>query len=327
MQANICILRGKAYCELDQRNQAKSQWLEAFTVDPKCYEVKKKNYFQKYKFLKLTIFCSFFYRIFFGNAKAYELLNKNHMLHAEENIALLNSLPFGEGSVSGGNESTNETEEIIENFYRISIAKFDKNPSKYFDNLEKKYPKISENEKYKIKKAECFFYFNSFEKSYKITKELIEEDKFNFEEETILIFISSLVELGLKNELFLFSHKLVDFLPNSELTWYSVGAYYFSCKNHDKARSYFNKSTNFNSNFVPAWLAFGHSFAVDDEHDQAMAAYRAAFRMVSGLLFVFIKFLYKCAFIDSFFSQEPHARFMHWNGTDSCQKFLPRPTI
>ena len=34
-------------------------------------------------------------------------------------------------------------------------------------------------------------------------------------------------------------------------------------------------------NFVPAWMGYGHSFAMLDEHDQAMAAYRAGFRITS----------------------------------------------
>jgi anaphase-promoting complex subunit 6 len=34
--------------------------------------------------------------------------------------------------------------------------------------------------------------------------------------------------------------------------------------------------------YGPAWLAFGHSFASDNEHDQAMAAYFTASQLMKG---------------------------------------------
>jgi tetratricopeptide (TPR) repeat protein len=35
--------------------------------------------------------------------------------------------------------------------------------------------------------------------------------------------------------------------------------------------------------FAPAWVAFGHAFAAQDESDQAMSAYRTAARLFPGL--------------------------------------------
>jgi anaphase-promoting complex subunit 6 len=34
--------------------------------------------------------------------------------------------------------------------------------------------------------------------------------------------------------------------------------------------------------FGPAWLAYGHSFALENEHDQAMAAYFKARQLMKG---------------------------------------------
>ena len=42
-----------------------------------------------------------------------------------------------------------------------------------------------------------------------------------------------------------------------------------------------SKATVADPSFVPAWMGYGHSFAMLDEHDQAMAAYRAGFRITS----------------------------------------------
>ena len=36
---------------------------------------------------------------------------------------------------------------------------------------------------------------------------------------------------------------------------------------------YLSKATQLDRLFGPAWLAYGHSFALENEHDQAMAAY------------------------------------------------------
>ena len=51
------------------------------------------------------------------------------------------------------------------------------------------------------------------------------------------------------------------------------GCYYYSTGRQDPARRYLEKATKQDVMFGPAWLAYGHSFAVENEHDQAMAAY------------------------------------------------------
>jgi imidazoleglycerol phosphate synthase glutamine amidotransferase subunit HisH len=45
---------------------------------------------------------------------------------------------------------------------------------------------------------------------------------------------------------------------------------------------HFSKATTLDSNFTYAWLAFGHSFSMEKEHDQAMAAYCTAARLFPG---------------------------------------------
>ena len=43
-----------------------------------------------------------------------------------------------------------------------------------------------------------------------------------------------------------------------------------------------SKATSLDRVYGPAWLAFGHSFAVENEHDQAMAAYFTAAQLMKG---------------------------------------------
>lgn len=50
----------------------------------------------------------------------------------------------------------------------------------------------------------------------------------------------------------------------------------------DPARRYLAKATALDRLFGPAWLAYGHSFAVENEHDQAMAAYFKASQLMKG---------------------------------------------
>ena len=47
-----------------------------------------------------------------------------------------------------------------------------------------------------------------------------------------------------------------------------------------QARKFFVKATSIDPGFGAAWIAFGHTFAEKDEHEQALSAYRYA----SGLL-------------------------------------------
>jgi anaphase-promoting complex subunit 6 len=58
--------------------------------------------------------------------------------------------------------------------------------------------------------------------------------------------------------------------------------YAFVAGKSDPARRYLGKATTLNKLFSPAWLAYGHSFAAENEHDQAMAAYFKASQLMKG---------------------------------------------
>ena len=94
--------------------------------------------------------------------------------------------------------------------------------------------------------------------------------------------------------------SLVDLFPEWTVAWYSVGCYYYSIGRQDPARRYLEKATKQEPMFGPAWwvligqywpntdfwlverLVYGHSFAVENEHDQAMAAYYKALQVMPG---------------------------------------------
>lgn len=97
------------------------------------------------------------------------------------------------------------------------------------------------------------------------------------------VHISCLVELKKSNDLFLLAHRLIDIYPESAVSWFAVGCYYLTigCKS-DYARRFLGKATSLDKLFGPAWLAYGHSFAAENEHDQAMAAYFKAAQLMKG---------------------------------------------
>lgn len=45
-----------------------------------------------------------------------------------------------------------------------------------------------------------------------------------------------------------------------------------------------SKATTLERTYGPAWIAYGHSFAVESEHDQAMAAYFTAAQLMKGFV-------------------------------------------
>ncbi|XP_042316285.1 cell division cycle protein 16 homolog [Sceloporus undulatus] len=108
-------------------------------------------------------------------------------------------------------------------------------------------------------------------------------EKDPFHASCLPVHIGTLVELNKANELFYLSHKLVDLYPNNPVSWFAVGCYYLMVGHkNEHARRYLSKATTLERTYGPAWIAYGHSFAVESEHDQAMAAYFTAAQLMKG---------------------------------------------
>ena len=69
--------------------------------------------------------------------------------------------------------------------------------------------------------------------------------------------------------------------PERAVSWFAVACYYYCVRQFDTARRYFSKATSLEGALSQRGL-FGHSFAAQDESDQAMAAYRTAARLFPG---------------------------------------------
>ena len=105
----------------------------------------------------------------------------------------------------------------------------------------------------------------------------------------------------LHSKLFLLAHEMVESEPENPISWYAVGVWYLSHKNWVSARQYFrsvrpllimhpfiltriahSKTSLMDPRFGPAWIAFGHTFSNEGEHDHAVTAYSTAARMFPG---------------------------------------------
>ncbi|KAG9349579.1 hypothetical protein JZ751_028027 [Albula glossodonta] len=129
--------------------------------------------------------------------------------------------------------------------------------------------------------AERHYYNCDFKMCYKLTSMVMVKDPFHAN--CLPVHIGTLVELSKANELFYLSHKLVDLYPNSPVSWFAVGCYYLMVGHkNEHARRYLSKATTLERTYGPAWIAYGHSFAVESEHDQAMAAYFTAAQLMKG---------------------------------------------
>ena len=104
-----------------------------------------------------------------------------------------------------------------------------------------------------------------------------------YDVESLPAYLASAVDLKKSNDLYKIAHDLTALYPQHAISWYAVGCYYLVAKRFDDARRYFGKSTIADQAFAPAWIAFGHAFAMQDESDQAVAAYRTASRLFPGM--------------------------------------------
>lgn len=74
------------------------------------------------------------------------------------------------------------------------------------------------------------------------------------------------------------STSLYEQYPQSFITHHLFGMYYFLMKKFDLARKHFNKAIKLHKSSLHSWIMLGHSFAQQEESDQAMNIYRSCIR-------------------------------------------------
>ncbi|XP_043927047.1 cell division cycle protein 16 homolog [Protopterus annectens] len=236
----IYLLRGKIYDAMDNRALATYNYKEALKFDVYCFE-------------------------------AFDLLTSHHMLTAQEEKDLLESLPYSK-------QCAEEERDLLHFLYENKLKKYNK-PSETL--VPESVDGLQNNLDVVVSIAERHYYNCDFKMCYKLTSMIMDKDPFHAS--CLPVHIGTLVELNKANELFYLSHKLVDLYPCSPVSWFAVGCYYLMVGHkNEHARRYLSKATTLERTYGPAWIAYGHSFAVESEHDQAMAAYFTAAQLMKG---------------------------------------------
>lgn len=202
---------------------------------------------------------------------AFQALVQHQMLTAWEENELISSLPIAEQCRS------KDDEWLVRSLYESLLKKYHSVPPR---SIVQTHPRLKGNLDLRVAEAERHYYACSYTECFKITQEILEEDPYHMS--CLPIHIAGLVELKKTNALFYLAHDLVDIRPDLAVSWFAVGCYYFLKGKTDPARRYLGKATSLDRLFGPAWLAYGHSFAVENEHDQAMAAYFKASQLMKG---------------------------------------------
>ncbi|KAI1725039.1 tetratricopeptide repeat domain-containing protein [Ditylenchus destructor] len=130
--------------------------------------------------------------------------------------------------------------------------------------------------------------------AYKITSEIVHE--FGYYDRCFLVHVACLVDLSKISELYALGHSLVRLQPEREITWYTVGLYYYATAQFTTAKKFLNKCTLMNGGFGEGWLAYGHALFYAEEHEQAMNCYLRASRILEGhfepLLYIAVEYCF-----------------------------------
>lgn len=202
--------------------------------------------------------------------EAFDRLTSHYMLSPTEEEDLLKSLPFEEQCLP-------EEIPVLKSLYENKLQNNNK-PAQ--PKLPTPYESLNSSLDVLVCSAEKYFINYDFQVCHKMTSSILQKDPFHTA--CLPLHISCLVELKKSNDLFYLGHKLVDNYPYQAVSWYAVGCYYYLIAKFESARRFFSKATAIDRGFGPAWIGFGHAFAIEGEHDQAMAAYFAASKLMPG---------------------------------------------
>ncbi|XP_028403874.1 cell division cycle protein 16 homolog [Dendronephthya gigantea] len=212
--------------------------------------------------------------------EAFDQLTSHHMLSPNEELEFYKSLPFEEQCLP-------EEIPLMKYLYEMKLQDSEKSVK-----LPTPCESVSSSLDVAVCMAEKQFSKCDFQLCYKMSSQIMQKDPLH--SACLPLHISCMVELKKPNELFFLAHKLVDNYPDQAVSWYAVGSYYFLISKYEAARRFLCKATTIDRNFGHAWIGFGHAFAIEGEHDQAMAAYFTASRLMPGayqpLLYVGIEY-------------------------------------
>ncbi|KAJ2914496.1 hypothetical protein MD484_g5905, partial [Candolleomyces efflorescens] len=251
IEASMCYLRGLLMLKLNRADQAKTCFMEALALDVKC-------------------------------ADAFSQLVNAEMLSPDEEWDFIQGLSY--------QTQTPDDAEFVQLIYTSRLRK-DKHQVEHAltrSRLVDDYA-LGDNPDVLFSFADALYTDFRWAECYAVTSRIMGLTALHVP--TIPLHIACMYHLNhLHSKLFLMAHEMVDREPENALSWYAVGVWYLSNGKWGQARSYLSKTTLMDPRFAPAWAAFGHTFAMEAEHDHAVTAYSTCARIFVGshlpLLFI-----------------------------------------
>ncbi|KAI0783626.1 TPR-like protein [Abortiporus biennis] len=251
IEASMCHLRGLLMVKLNRAEQAKQCFLEALSLDVKCYE-------------------------------SFEQLISGEMMTPDEEWEFVQTLAY--------REQTPEDSDFVKLMYTSRLRKYKhvEDHALTRRRLVEDYG-LGDNPDVLFSFADALYTQFRFADCFAVTSRILGLTAVHAP--TMPLHVACLYHLShLQSKLFMLAHELVEKEPESHLSWYAVGVWYMSVRKFAEARTYFSKTSLMDPRFGPAWIAFAHTFALEGEHDHAVTAYSTAARMFNGshLPFMFI---------------------------------------
>ncbi|KAI8875650.1 TPR-like protein [Backusella circina FSU 941] len=139
---------------------------------------------------------------------------------------------------------------------------------------------LEESVDVKHSRAEALFAQSRYKECLKICKQIREQDRYF--KDSIPTYIACLYELNMKTKLYEYTQELVYSFEDEAISWHAVATYHLYTKKNSDARQCFIKALNLNPLFFQAWIGFGHSFAAEKDHEQAINAYTECNKLMPG---------------------------------------------
>ncbi|KAI8340121.1 hypothetical protein BC941DRAFT_348821 [Chlamydoabsidia padenii] len=264
LESVMCYTRGNAYLQMKETNKAKKCFMEALTVDVKCYD-------------------------------ALEALVQHNMLDEKEEWEFIMTLPY--------DAHCEDDADFIRDLYMLRLKRYSHSNdiSEAQRRTEQDY-RLTNSLDVMQSAAETFLSERKYEDCLKICEKIRKVDVLY--RRCIPTYLSCLYELKRKTELYELAQDLVDRMNADAVTWYAVGTYYMCIQQYNEAKQYFNQSTKLDSHFEAAWLGLGHAFAAERDYEDAISAYQACSNLVPGshlpYMYIGIQCMEQDNMVDSF---------------------------
>ncbi|PPQ91029.1 hypothetical protein CVT25_013954 [Psilocybe cyanescens] len=243
VEASMCHLRGILMLKLNRGEQAKQCFMEALALDVKCYD-------------------------------SFEQLVSSEMMTPDEEWEFVQGLAYA--------AQAPEDAQFVQLIYTARLRKYKHHTEHALTRtrLVDEYG-LGDNPDVLFSFADALYSSFRWADCFTMTSRIL--GLVNIHNQTMPLHIASMYHLSyLHSKLFILAHELVDREPENALSWYAVGIWYLSCAKWAEARQYLSKTSLMDPRFAPAWVAFGHTFALEGEHDHAVTAYSTCARMFTG---------------------------------------------